>query len=404
MLKDLLVFFEFHSKWFFAILVYQNFLLFLIMFYYGKWIKSRSKLILSQFFLVSGIIFLAFLFQHTGKIKLAGKLNFLLPGGFFLIMPYAYFYLRALVRKKYESWIWGLIHFIPAAIFLLVNFILAFRNRSVSLNLMNIPHDSLISIVILQIVLWGQFLFYTVQAVRYLRKERWLSLGKISIADAIRNKWQLLLFTTFGLYSAVMAVMIFDSMVHHKKTDDIILYILAFITITLIIGLFAIKLKDLPENISVVYHDSGEITFEDTAGEGNHIPGQRKRTGAESRVKSQLTPEKREELISKFNQLMDEKYYRETDCNLGTLAKKMNSNSKYVSEVVHSSTGMPFSKYITELRINEAKKLLEENNTELYSIEGIGRMVGFQSKSSFNTHFKQLTGMTPSEYLQKLGL
>ena len=87
---------------------------------------------------------------------------------------------------------------------------------------------------------------------------------------------------------------------------------------------------------------------------------------------------------------------------MSSLAKSMNSNSKYVSEVVNVSTGKTFSQYIRELRIDEAKKLIEEKNTELYSIEGISRIVGYNSKSSFNSHFKELTGMTPSEYLQRI--
>ncbi|HPK04260.1 MAG TPA: helix-turn-helix domain-containing protein [Bacteroidales bacterium] len=402
MLKDLMVFLEFHSKWFFAILVYQNFLLFIIMFYYGKWASSRPKLILSQFFLISGIIFLAFLFQHTGRIQMAGKLNFLLPGGFFLIMPFAYFYLRSLANKKYDSWVWILFHFIPAAILLIVNFVLIFTRHSPTISLMNIPHNSMAVIIILQVVLWGQFLFYTIQIVKYLWKTGCLSFRKISFSLAAQAKWQLLLFVAFGAYSIIMVFMIMDSMVYKKETNDIILYIIAFITISIVIGLFAFKYQELPDGVTVVYDDSGEIVYTNSEIANVQITAKKSSDENETKTKSQLTPERREELLARFNQLIEEKIYLNVDFNLSSLAKSMNSNSKYVSEVVNVSTGKTFSQYIRELRIDEAKKLIEEKNTELYSIEGISRIVGYNSKSSFNSHFKELTGMTPSEYLQRI--
>lgn len=402
MLSDLLVFLEFHSKWFFAILVYQNFLLFLIMFYYGKWIKSRPKLLLSEFFLISAIIFLAFLFQHTGRIKMAGRLNFLLPGGFLLLMPFVYFYIRALANLKYKTWLWALAHFIPALSILLANFIYAWKNHSVTLNLMNTPDDSPIIIVVMQTLMWGQFVFYTYQVIKYLIKNNALKFRNYATHDLRRNLWKLLFFLSFGLFSVSMSIMVLDSMMNNLQTGDIILYILGFIIITLMIGLFALKQKDRTEGVAIAVGADG-TEYADYFGENDYVGSAvRKAKPQNGKSKSALTPEKREELISVFKKLVKEEVFKDPDCSLESLARKMKSNSKYVSEAVIACTGMPLPKYIVELRINEAKKLLRENNAEMYSIEGIGKIVGFRSKSTFNTHFKLLTGMTPGEYLESI--
>ena len=49
-----------------------------------------------------------------------------------------------------------------------------------------------------------------------------------------------------------------------------------------------------------------------------------------------------------------------------------------------------------EYRIEEAKRLLKEKMN--YKVEEIAEQVGYNSKSSFNTAFKKITGMTPSEW------
>ena len=54
--------------------------------------------------------------------------------------------------------------------------------------------------------------------------------------------------------------------------------------------------------------------------------------------------------------------------------------------------------YINGYRVKEAKHLLKLKTYNKYSIEGIARNVGFNSKSSFNNAFKRFTGLTPSQY------
>ncbi|MNR40124.1 HTH-type transcriptional regulator AppY [compost metagenome] len=66
--------------------------------------------------------------------------------------------------------------------------------------------------------------------------------------------------------------------------------------------------------------------------------------------------------------------------------------SQYVNEIL----GKSFSSLVKEYRIEKAKKLLETEKN--YTIESLGYDSGFNSKSTFFTAFKTITGLTPAEY------
>ncbi|NMD37177.1 MAG: helix-turn-helix transcriptional regulator [Christensenellaceae bacterium] len=88
------------------------------------------------------------------------------------------------------------------------------------------------------------------------------------------------------------------------------------------------------------------------------------------------------------------------DCSLHysqpLLAESLGISSPYFSKLFKQKTGMLFSDYLNEKRIELAKtKLL--NNSEL-TVKKIGEDCGFQSPSYFIYVFKKLTNVTPNEY------
>jgi AraC-like DNA-binding protein len=46
--------------------------------------------------------------------------------------------------------------------------------------------------------------------------------------------------------------------------------------------------------------------------------------------------------------------------------------------------------------------MFAQNRHKSMSLEGIANMVGYQSRSTFNTAFKKNTGVTPSVYIKML--
>jgi AraC-like DNA-binding protein len=79
----------------------------------------------------------------------------------------------------------------------------------------------------------------------------------------------------------------------------------------------------------------------------------------------------------------------------------VNSNTKYVSQIINETYDKNFRTYINEYRVKEARKRLMEEKYGNYTIQGIAESVGYKSSTNFILAFKKTTGITPSLY-QKL--
>lgn len=80
---------------------------------------------------------------------------------------------------------------------------------------------------------------------------------------------------------------------------------------------------------------------------------------------------------------------------LKDVAKELHITSSYLSRLITSETGMPFSSCLTHVRINRAKELLQ---TTSLSMEEIGERCGFCSASHFVKLFHLSEGITPLQY------
>lgn len=87
------------------------------------------------------------------------------------------------------------------------------------------------------------------------------------------------------------------------------------------------------------------------------------------------------------------------DLTLKTLADLVYLNPNYFSELFKSSTGKNFVDYLTETRIEAAKKLLADAELKIYQVASL---VGYQETVSLNRAFKKVTGITPGEYRNHL--
>ncbi|AXT62173.1 AraC family transcriptional regulator [Aquimarina sp. AD10] len=85
------------------------------------------------------------------------------------------------------------------------------------------------------------------------------------------------------------------------------------------------------------------------------------------------------------------------------LAKKLRTNSKYLSKVINSYKKKSFSVYINELRIDYViDKLKSDRKFRLYTIKAISREIGFNTTEAFSKSFYKKTGIYPSFFIKQL--
>ena len=98
--------------------------------------------------------------------------------------------------------------------------------------------------------------------------------------------------------------------------------------------------------------------------------------------------------------LRTEKIYLNPKLTLQKLANALETNTKYLSQVVNFHGGMNLQRFVNNYRVNEAKaKILSQRNNNL-TLFGVATQCGFKNKSTFYKVFKQTTGMTPMEFIK----
>jgi len=118
---------------------------------------------------------------------------------------------------------------------------------------------------------------------------------------------------------------------------------------------------------------------------------------------SALDEDKKNRILTELNELFTtEKIFLKPDLTITEVADKIETNKRYLSQVINEKVNKNFNTYLNEARVNEARKLLTQKEYWNYTIESIAYKVGFNSKSSFNLAFKKTTGITPSFFLNTL--
>ena len=84
--------------------------------------------------------------------------------------------------------------------------------------------------------------------------------------------------------------------------------------------------------------------------------------------------------------------------SLSLIADNIDINSSHLSRQFKKETNMTVTEFINKRRIKEAMFLIEQNNN---SITEIALMVGYENHNYFCKVFKQMTSLTPKDYLKK---
>lgn len=119
--------------------------------------------------------------------------------------------------------------------------------------------------------------------------------------------------------------------------------------------------------------------------------------------KNSILKETEEQILYKLKRFESSKRFLNKDISLAVLAGQLDSNTKYLSEIINAHYNVNFNTYINKLRVNYIiEKLKTDPNYINYKISYLAESCGFSSHSSFATVFKTITGISPVKFIELL--
>ncbi len=312
------------------------------------------------------------------------------------ILPFTYgplmlLYARYMTKEKPSFNLRYLWHFAPFFIFLIAS--LVFIDKPVMSGTLGfLEFDGFFSFrIIYAITFFVSITAYSVATFMEIRRHQKRLMELVSYSSGkITLQWLMGLSITF--YAGYFIMFIFggvDILVGFMPFDP---YETSFIGLTILAYLFTIFGFHQPSIFEEVVreHDSGsEAIAED--------PGQKKYARSGLKKKD----------IARYIKLLENHMekdmpYIDRELTIFDLSDQLHIPRHFLSEVINEHLGKNFYTLVNEYRIEEVKKRMVDPSFKHLTILAIAYDAGFNSKSSFNTIFKQKTGMTPSEYLRSL--
>lgn len=102
-------------------------------------------------------------------------------------------------------------------------------------------------------------------------------------------------------------------------------------------------------------------------------------------------------VAAEIKDIIEKRYFENIAIN--DMANELYLSPNYICSIFKKDVGETINNYITKVRIHKAKELLKDRKNKLYDI---CFMVGYADPSYFTKLFKRYTGITPSQYREKV--
>jgi PAS domain S-box-containing protein len=109
------------------------------------------------------------------------------------------------------------------------------------------------------------------------------------------------------------------------------------------------------------------------------------------------------DLLDKIKSVMAiDKLYLDPDLTLRKLSDQLDTNTKYLSQVINHHGGTNFLSFVNAYRIEAVIKRIHDGEFYQHTFYGMARRCGFKNKSTFYKVFRDVTGITPKVYAAQM--
>ncbi|TWI95057.1 AraC-like DNA-binding protein [Mucilaginibacter frigoritolerans] len=115
-----------------------------------------------------------------------------------------------------------------------------------------------------------------------------------------------------------------------------------------------------------------------------------------------LSPSSKDKLIQRGywlrHQMKANRFYLNEDLSLNSLAKELGISIHELSRIINTGLRKNFNDFVNEFRIQDITRKMKDPVYDRITLLGIAYDCGFNSKTTFNRAFKQVTGKSPAQY------
>jgi len=299
--------------------------------------------------------------------------------------PFLFLYTKSLILNSKALKLKDYVHFVPFLVLTVLYFLFFQDKLSFQSGFDIFRKDGYTATRIVYGLIFIASVFYYSSATLYMinkyRKMKYDSFSYFSSNNMLNWLYFLsafflamyLFFTTMALYNIFANVKFFEI----EYFSD-----LSLVMLTFSVSYFGIKQTYL-------FNRGIELVEEDKVDEPQK----------EKYKNSNLTEETKTEYIQQILDFMDsEKPFLNPELTIQDLSKQMNITRHHLTEILNNDLGKNFFNFVNEYRVDEVKRRLLNSKFEHLTIVAIAFDSGFNSKSTFNSIFKQQTGTTPSKW------
>lgn len=308
--------------------------------------------------------------------------------------PYLFIYTKYLIYRKFFFRSKDYIHFIPFLFFFISYFIFFNGDLALEGHLL-LEKDGYMFIRFLYsgatII---SVIYYTLATLYLLRRYRKNLTDRFSYFSSA-NELNWVYFLTFLFATTYLTLLVLN--VYNLKLNeayfntgfvsDISISVLAFS-----VSFFGLKqpylFKVIKDKKRLKKEEIDEVVAEEIEEEVK-----------EKYKQSTLSEAVKKDYIEKLLEHMKvERPHLNSELTVQDLSKQLNIPRHHLTEVLNVDLEKNFFNFINEYRVEEVKKRLIDKKHEHLTIVAIAFDSGFNSKSTFNSIFKQFTDMTPSKW------
>ncbi len=385
-------------------------LLSFILLFFNKGYKTANRFLAGFFFFISLFILSQYSGLYGDSEVLAALFSSSPTPFVFLIGPFSFFYVRSIFRDNTHLSKADYLHFLLFALEFIgmLHYYLSSWEYKLSVArilLSNDWHVTQLSLNQIFVSPINSFLrpfhiiFYLVLGwsiiMKYYAKSKRPFIPFLQ--SQIVKHWLFSFFWVFTIFSICYCLLSVNLFMYNTRqefqTNSGLLLLIGSLSV-LLLNIFILLFPQILYGLPRINHISpATVQMSKVENTETEIPNPHHMATDSNVVSAFGIEEKLSELYSKSQPWTDKNF------SIATLAIILDVPEHHLRYYFNHQLAVSFSEHRNQLRVKHVQELLREGELSHLSIEGIGALAGFSSKSTFFSVFKKETGYTPKDYL-----